>query len=78
MDILIRNKLIPISTHIDIRRARNFLGLRQYEFAKLLHISSGHMSKIENNTAEIKPRLALAIECLLRRKIDSVISSPNV
>ena len=77
MDYLTKNKLIPVCTHLDIRRARIFLGLRQYEFAKLLHISTAHMSKIENNTAEIKPRLALAVECLLRRKIDSVNSSTN-
>ena len=64
------DEIIPIKTYLDIRRARIFLGLQQKQMAKLVNVSSAHMSKIENNKAEIKPRLALAIECLVRRKMD--------
>ena len=69
------DKLIPVKTHLDIRRARILLGLQQKEMAKLINVSASHMSKLENKKAEMKPRISLAIECLMRRKMDTLKNS---
>ncbi len=61
------NFVFPIKSGVDIRRARLLLNINQVQLAKIVGLQSATICRAEKEP-EVKDSLALAIECLLRRK----------
>ena len=52
---------------MNIKEAREKLGLTQIDFALRLGLTRDHISKMERGVKPVQRQTELAIECLLRR-----------